>query len=148
QGLIRVCGTRQAMSRDPPQRRRARARNGVAPYIPASFCRDAGSAGHGATRVARPFRSLQARGFASGMEARQGGDSFAGYVHDSPPRQGDARESHKQEKKGRNRKKNNSNSNKHSNHRNITSGRVTGDAPAWPASLPAGASLPGGFRAD
>ncbi|ELJ18743.1 hypothetical protein WKI_04606, partial [Escherichia coli KTE166] len=54
---------RQAMSRDPPQRRRARARNGVAPYIPAAFCRDAGSAGHGATRVARPERSLQARGF-------------------------------------------------------------------------------------
>ncbi|MGI8177997.1 hypothetical protein [Escherichia coli] len=51
------------MSRDPPQRRRARARNGVAPYIPAAFCRDAGSAGHGATRVARPFRSLQTRGF-------------------------------------------------------------------------------------
>ncbi|EFL4399631.1 hypothetical protein TE35_004861, partial [Escherichia coli] len=24
-------------------------RNGVAPYIPAAFCRDAGSAGHGAT---------------------------------------------------------------------------------------------------
>ena len=156
QGLIRVCGTRQAMSRDPPQRRRARARNGVAPYIPAAFCRDAGSAGHGATRVARPFRSLQTRGFASGMEARQGGDSFAGSVHDSPPRQGDARKSHKQEKKGRNRK--NNNSNKHSNHRNITSGknipdasqtgRVTGDASAWPASLPAGVSLPGGFRAD
>ncbi|EIQ3626554.1 hypothetical protein LU322_003447 [Escherichia coli] len=37
------------MSRDPPQRRRARARNDVAPYIPAAFCRDAGSAGHGAT---------------------------------------------------------------------------------------------------
>ena len=54
---------RQAMSRDPPQRRRARARNGVAPYIPVAFCRDAGSAGHGATRVARPERSLQARGF-------------------------------------------------------------------------------------
>ncbi len=77
--------------RDPPQRRRARARNGVAPYIPAAFCRDAGSAGHGATEAARPFRSLQARGFASGMEARQGGDSSAGSVHDSPPRQGDAR---------------------------------------------------------
>ncbi|MDN2325389.1 pilus protein, partial [Escherichia coli] len=30
-------------------------------------------------------------GFASGMEARQGGDSSAGSVHDSPPRQGDAR---------------------------------------------------------
>ncbi|ENL2175293.1 hypothetical protein AB4V58_005125, partial [Escherichia coli] len=35
--------------------------------------------------------------FASGMEARQGGDSFAGSVHDSPPRQGDAREKHRQE---------------------------------------------------
>ncbi|EFC0387833.1 hypothetical protein FRO06_23290 [Escherichia coli] len=72
-------------------------RNGVAPYIPAAFCRDARSAGHGATRVARPFRSLQTRGFASGMEARQGGDSSAGSVHDSPPRQGDARKKHSQE---------------------------------------------------
>ncbi|MDO2832505.1 hypothetical protein Q2V63_28785, partial [Escherichia coli] len=35
--------------------------------------------------------------FASGMEARQGGDSSAGSVHDSPPRQGDARKRHKQE---------------------------------------------------
>lgn len=60
QGLIRVCDTRQAMSRNPPQRRRARARNGVAPYIPASCCRNAGSAGHGATEAARPERSLQA----------------------------------------------------------------------------------------
>ncbi|WP_367643811.1 hypothetical protein, partial [Escherichia sp. E2586] len=41
--------------------------------------------------------SLQARGFASGMEARQGGDSSAGSVHDSPPRQGDARKRHSQE---------------------------------------------------
>ncbi|EHR8422865.1 hypothetical protein KUR43_002676 [Escherichia coli] len=90
-------------------------RNGVAPYIPAAFCRDAGSAGHGATEAARPERSLQARGFASGMEARQGGDSFAGSVHDSPPRQGDARKRHCQEnnKTGSNqssRKKKNSNS--------------------------------------
>ncbi|WP_244074176.1 hypothetical protein [Escherichia coli] len=38
-------------------------RNGVAPYIPAVFCRDAGSAGHGATEAARPERSLQACGF-------------------------------------------------------------------------------------
>nr|ASR82853.1 Putative prepilin peptidase-dependent protein YgdA [Escherichia coli] len=63
-------------------------RNGVAPYIPVAFCRDAGSAGHGATEAARPERSLQARGFASGMEARQGGDSFAGSVHDSRPARG------------------------------------------------------------
>ena len=125
-------------------------------YIPAAFCRDAGSAGHGATEAARPERSLQARGFASGMEARQGGDSFAGSVHDSPPRQGDARKSYKQERNGKRKKKN---SNRHGNHRKITSeknipdtsqtGRVTGDAPAWPASLPAGVSLPGVFaRAD
>nr|WP_072004485.1 hypothetical protein [Escherichia coli] len=51
------------MSRGPLQRRRARARNGVAPYIPEAFCRDAGSAGHGATEAARPERSLQAWGF-------------------------------------------------------------------------------------
>ncbi len=35
--------------RDPPQRRRARARNGVAPHIPAAFCRDAGMPGAQAT---------------------------------------------------------------------------------------------------
>ena len=91
------CVAPAGMSRDPPQRRRARARNGVAPYIPAAFCRDARSAGHGATEAARPFRSLQARSFASGMEARQGGDSSAGSVHDSPPRQGDARKRHSRE---------------------------------------------------
>ena len=100
------------------------------------------------------------QGFASGMEARQGGDSFAGSVHDSPPRQGDARKSHKQERNGKKRKrKKKKNNNKHGNHRKITSeknipdtsqtGRVTGDASSWPASLPAGVSLPGVFaRAD
>ena len=162
-GLNRCMAPDTTTGRDPPQRRRARARNGVAPYIPAAFCRDARSAGHGATRVARPFRSLQTRGFASGMEARQGGDSFAGSVHDSPPHQGDARKSHKQERNGKKRKKRKrkkkKNSNRHGNHRKITSeknipdtsqtGRVTGDASAWPASLPAGVSLPGVFaRAD
>ncbi|EJD1908924.1 pilus assembly protein [Escherichia coli] len=84
------------------------------------------------------------------MEARQGGDSFAGSVHDSPPRQGDARKSHQQERNGKKRKrkkkkkKKKKNNNKHGNHRKITSeknipgtsqtGRVTGDASAWPAS--------------
>ena len=132
------------------------------PLHPGAFCRDARSAGHGATRAARPFRSLQAGGFASGMEARLGGDSSAGSVHDSPPRQGDARKSHKQERNGkrkRTRKRKKKNSNRHGNHRKITSeknipdtsqtGRVTGDAPAWPVTLPAGVSLPGVFaRAD
>ena len=60
-GLNRCRAPDTTTGRDPPQRRRARARNGVAPYIPVSFCRDARSAGHGATEAARPFRSLQAR---------------------------------------------------------------------------------------
>ncbi|WP_225388609.1 hypothetical protein, partial [Escherichia coli] len=73
-------------------------------------------------------RSLQARGFASGMEARQGGDSSAGSVHDSPPRQGDARKRHKQEnnKTDRNessRKKKNSSRN---NNNIISNRQMTG----------------------
>ncbi|EEU9374580.1 hypothetical protein FXI10_20030 [Escherichia coli] len=88
--------------RDPPQRREARFAKRRCPLHPGGLLpgcrerrprRDRG----GATEAARPERSLQARGFASGMEARQGGDSFAGSVHDSPPRQGDARKRHKQE---------------------------------------------------
>ncbi|PSY39833.1 hypothetical protein C7B09_19380 [Escherichia albertii] len=82
--------------RDPPQRREARFAKRRCPLRPGVFCRDARSAGHGATRVARPLRSLQTRSFASGMEGRPGGDSSAGSVHDSPPRQGDARERHRQ----------------------------------------------------
>lgn len=105
------------------------------------------------------------RGFCVRDGSHQGGDSSAGSVHDSPPRHGDARESHKQERNGkkkskkskkRKKRKKRKNSNRHGNHRKITSeknipdtsqtGRVTGDASAWPASLPAGVSLPGGSR--
>ncbi|EGJ4498145.1 pilus protein [Escherichia coli] len=63
------------------------------------------------------------------MEARQGGDSFAGSVHDSPSRQGDARKRHKQEnnKTGSNqnsrKKKNSSSSSSSSSSRNIISNR-------------------------
>ncbi|ELP7219631.1 pilus protein [Escherichia coli] len=54
------------------------------------------------------------------MEARQGGDSFAGSVHDSPPRQGDARKRHSQENNKTdsnqsNRKKQNSSSSRNNN---------------------------------
>ncbi|MDX5601664.1 hypothetical protein J5I70_25555, partial [Escherichia coli] len=68
----------------------------------------------------RPSRSLQARGFASGMEARQGGDSSAGSVHDSPPRQGDARkrrcqENNKTDSSQSSRKKKNSSSSRNNN---------------------------------
>ncbi|EFN7779951.1 hypothetical protein EGX65_28055, partial [Escherichia coli] len=81
------------------------------------------SAGHGATRVARPFRSLQTRGFASGMEARQGGDSSAGSVHDSPPRQGDARKRHKQENNKTDRNESSRKKKNSSRNNNIISNR-------------------------
>ncbi|TYM93562.1 hypothetical protein FYL75_23940, partial [Salmonella enterica subsp. enterica serovar Typhimurium] len=38
-------------------------RNGVAPYIPAAFCRDARSAGHGATAAAPPGQTPPTPGF-------------------------------------------------------------------------------------
>ncbi len=73
--------------RDPPQRRRARARNGVAPYIPAAFCRDAGSAGHGATEATRPERSLQAGGSRQGWKpARAETASLAPFTTARPAR--------------------------------------------------------------
>ena len=74
--------------RDPPQRREARfAKTALPPYIPAAFCRDAGSAGHGATEAARPERLLQARVSRQGWRpARR--RQLRWPVHDSPPRQG------------------------------------------------------------
>ncbi|EKJ3614284.1 hypothetical protein ACWXOW_004234 [Escherichia coli] len=112
------------MSRDPPQRREARFAKRRCALHPGGLlpgCRER-----------RPRRDrggatgtvAASQGFASGMEARQGGDSFAGSVHDSPPRQGDARKSHKQERNGKKRKrkrKKKKNSNRHGNHRKITS---------------------------
>ncbi|EJQ6250557.1 hypothetical protein NX715_004452, partial [Escherichia coli] len=71
------------------------------------------------------------QGFASGMEARQGGDSFAGSVHDSPPRQGDARKRHKQENNKTDsnqssRKKKNSSSSSSRNNNIISNRQMTG----------------------
>ncbi|EOQ7710803.1 hypothetical protein LFQ14_RS23755, partial [Escherichia coli] len=70
-------------------------------------------------------------GFASGMEARQGGDSSAGSVHDSPPRQGDARKRHKQENNKTDsnqssRKKKNSSSSSSMNNNIISNRQMTG----------------------
>ncbi len=80
--------------------------------------------GHGATEAARPERSLQARGFASGMEARQGGDSSAGSVHDSPPRQGDARKRHKQENNKTDNNQGSSNQSQNRRKKRIIKGKV------------------------
>ena len=70
--------TRQGMSRNPPQRRKARARNGVAPYSPAAvdFRRGAGSAGHGATEAAHPDKDAASPGVASWDGSPKGGDGL------------------------------------------------------------------------
>ncbi|EHK6131474.1 pilus protein [Escherichia coli] len=56
------------------------------------------------------------------MEARQGGDSFAGSVHDSPPRQGDARQTgqHCSSQNQSSRKKKNSSRNNNISNRQMT----------------------------
>ncbi|HBC0309583.1 TPA: hypothetical protein I8P22_003559 [Salmonella enterica subsp. enterica serovar Napoli] len=76
------------MSRNPPQRRKARARNGVAPYSPAAvdFRRGAGSAGHGATEAAHPDKDaaslpLTLRQWDGSPSGRR---RFTGSVYDSP----------------------------------------------------------------
>lgn len=108
------------MSRDPLQRREARFAKRRCALHPGGLlpgCQERRSRrDKGGATV--PVAASQ--GFASGMEARQGGDSFAGSVHDSPPRQGDARKRHKQEnnKTGSNqnsRKKKNSSSSRNNN---------------------------------
>ncbi|WP_032165068.1 hypothetical protein [Escherichia coli] len=115
--------------RHPPQRREARFAKRRCPLHPGGLlpgCRER-----------RPRRDrgcatgtvAASQGFASGMEARQGGDSSAGSVHDSPPRQGDARKRHKQENnktdsnQSSRKKKNSSSSSSSSMNNNIISNR-------------------------
>ncbi|ENP8138878.1 pilus protein [Escherichia coli] len=61
---------------------------------------------------------------ASGMEARQSGDSFAGSVHDNPPRQGDARERHRQENNRTDSNQGSSNQNQNRRKKRIITGKV------------------------
>ena len=96
--------------------------------------------------------------FASGMEARQGGDSSAGSVHDSPPRQGDARERHRQKKNKTDRNQGSSNQSQNRRKKRIITGKVmwfptghkqrrrgkrTGAAGARSSPFPKGNGLPG-----
>ncbi len=159
QGLIRVCGTGRH-EQGPAATTESACAKRRCPLHPGGLLPGCQERRPRRDRGGATGTVAASQGFASGMEARQGGDSFAGSVHDSPPRQGDARKRHSQERNGKKRKrKKKKNNNKHGNHRKITSeknipdtsqtGRVTGDASAWPASLPAGVSLPGVFaRAD
>ena len=100
-----MCGTRQAMSRDPLQRREARFAKRRCALHPGVFLPGCQERRPRRDRGDATGTIAASQGFASGMEARQGGDSFAGSVHDSPPRQGDARESHKQERNGKKKRK-------------------------------------------
>ncbi|EMK9493174.1 pilus assembly protein [Escherichia coli] len=58
------------------------------------------------------------------MEARQGRDSFAGSVHDSPPRQRDARKRHKQENNKTDNNQGSSNQSQNRRKKRIIKGKV------------------------
>jgi len=58
------------------------------------------------------------------MEARQGGDSSAGSVHDSPPRQGDARKRHCQENNKTDNNQGSSNQSQSRRKKRIIKGKV------------------------
>ncbi|EHO2419755.1 hypothetical protein [Salmonella enterica] len=110
--------------RDPPQRREARFAKRRCPLHPGGLlpgCRER-----------RPRRDrggatgtvAASQGFASGMEARQGGDSSAGSVHYSPPHQGDVRERHWQENNKTDRNQGSSNKNQNRRKKKIITGKV------------------------
>ncbi|EKC3540933.1 hypothetical protein OD632_005116 [Salmonella enterica] len=61
QGLKRGNGTRCGNEQGRAATSGRGSRNGVAPYIPASSGRDAGSAGYGATKAAHPFTDAASR---------------------------------------------------------------------------------------
>ncbi|ENN7403783.1 hypothetical protein ACAI28_004567 [Escherichia coli] len=123
-GLNRCRAPDTTTGRVPPQRREARFAKRRCALHPGGLlpgCRER-----------RPRRDrggatgtvAASRGFASGMEARQGGDSFAGSVHDSPPRQGDARERHRQKKNKTDRNQGSSNQSQNRRKKRIITGRV------------------------
>ncbi|WP_172439534.1 hypothetical protein [Escherichia coli] len=110
--------------RDPPQRREARFAKRRCALHPGGLLPGCQERRPRRDRGARPEQSLQARGFASGMEARQGGDSSAGSVHDSPPRQGDARKRHKQENNKTDNNQGSSNQSQNRRKKRIIKGKV------------------------
>ncbi|EKT7569791.1 hypothetical protein A8N27_004466 [Salmonella enterica] len=110
--------------RDPPQRREARFAKRRCPLHPGGLlpgCRERRSRRDrgGATGTV-----AASQGFTSGMEARQGGDSSAGSVHDSPPRQGDARKRHKQENNKTDNNQGSSNQSQNRRKKRIITGKV------------------------
>ncbi len=88
QGLKQVNGTGHNNGQAPAATTRSAVCETASPLTSRRpLARDAGSAGHGATGGATGTVAAS-QGFASGMEARQGGDSFAGSVHAARPARG------------------------------------------------------------
>ncbi len=114
-GLNRCRAPDTTTGRHPPQRREARFAKRRCALHPGGLLPGCQERRPRRDRGGATGTVAASQGFASGMEARQGGDSFAGSIHDSPPRQGDARKRHKQENNKTDsnqssRKKKNSNS--------------------------------------
>ncbi|CAD5787073.1 conserved predicted protein [Escherichia coli] len=134
-GLNRCMAPDTTTGRDPPQRREARFAKRRCPLHPGGLLPGCRERRPRRDRGGATVPVAASQGFASGMEARQGGDSFAGSVHDSPPRQGDARKRHSRENNRTDRnessrkKKNSSSSSSSSSSRNnniISNRQMTG----------------------
>ncbi|WP_201794536.1 hypothetical protein [Escherichia coli] len=96
-GLNRCRAPDTTTGRHPPQRREARFAKRRCALHPGGLLPGCQARRPRRDRGGATGTVAASQVFASGMEARQGGDSFAGSVHDSPPRQGDARKRHCQE---------------------------------------------------
>ena len=119
-GLNRCRAPDTTTGRHPPQRREARFAKRRCALHPGGLLPGCQERRPRRDRGGATGTVAASQGFASGMEARQGGDSFAGSVHDSPPRQGDTRKRHKQENNKTDsnqssRKKKNSSSSRNNN---------------------------------
>ncbi len=93
QGLKQVNCTGHNNGQAPPQRREARFAKRRCPLHPGGFCRDAGSAGHGATEAARPERRCKPGVSRQGWKPARA-ETACWLRSRQPPRQGDARKRH------------------------------------------------------
>ncbi|MGS5206308.1 hypothetical protein [Escherichia coli] len=110
--------------RDPPQRREARFAKRRCPLHPGGLLPGCQERRPQRDRGGAIGTVAASQGFASGMEARQGGDSATGSVHDNPPRQGDARERHRQKKNKTDWNQGSSNQNQNRRKKRIIKGKV------------------------
>ncbi|GCY08294.1 hypothetical protein HmCmsJML077_03062 [Escherichia coli] len=123
-GLNRCMAPDTTTGRDPPQRREARFAKRRCPLHPGGLLPGCQERRPRRDRGGATGTVAASQGFASGMEARQGGDSFAGSVHDSPPRKGDARKRHCQENNKTDSNQGSSNQSQNRRKKRIITGKV------------------------